>query len=59
MDQITLTLFAQEAVDVANIIGQLPTQSNAFPLYTKIKAQIESQVKIATPATDSETLVEA
>jgi hypothetical protein len=57
MDQITLTLLAQEAVDVANIIGQLPTQSNAYPLYTKIKTQIEAQAKAAAPVATEEPSV--
>ena len=48
MENVTLTLTLQEAVDVANIIGQLPTQSNAYPLFVKIKGQIEAQA--AQPA---------
>jgi hypothetical protein len=44
MSNITLTLTAQEAVDVINIIGQLPTQSNAHPLYTKLRSQVEAQL---------------
>jgi len=43
-------LTVQEAVDVANIIGQLPTQSNAYPLFVKIKGQIEAQAQAAQPA---------
>jgi hypothetical protein len=34
-------------VDIINILGQLPTQSNAFPLFAKLKAQFEEQVKPA------------
>jgi len=50
MENVTLTLTVQEAVDVANIIGQLPTQSNAYPLFVKIKGQIEAQAQAAQPA---------
>ena len=50
MENVTLTLTVQEAVDVANIIGQLPTQSNAYPLFVKIKGQIETQAQAAQPA---------
>jgi len=44
MSEVTITLTAQEAVDVINIIGQLPTQSNAHPLYTKLRSQVEPQL---------------
>lgn len=44
MDEIKLSLLPQEAANVANILGQLPTQSNVYPLYAKIKAQIEQQI---------------
>jgi len=50
MENVTLILTVQEAVDVANIIGQLPTQSNAYPLFVKIKGQIEAQAQAAEPA---------
>ena len=50
MENVTLTLTVQEAVDVANIIGQLPTQSNAYPLFVKIKGQLEAQAQAAQPA---------
>jgi len=50
MENVTLILTVQEAVDVANIIGQLPTQSNAYPLFVKIKGQIEAQAQAAQPA---------
>ena len=51
MSEVTITLTEQEAVDVINIIGQLPTQSNAHPLYTKLRSQVEPQLpKPETPA---------
>ena len=50
MSDITITLTAQEAVDIVNIMGQLPTQSNAYPLYTKLRTQVEAQLpKPETP----------
>ena len=51
MDNVTLTLAAQEAVDVVNIIGQLPTQTNAYPLFIKLKAQVEAQIQPPAEAT--------
>lgn len=44
MDEIKLSLLPQEAVDIANTLGQLPTQSNAYPLFMKVKGQIEQQM---------------
>lgn len=44
---VMLSLTTQEAVAVANIIGQLPTQSNAYPLFMKVKGQIEQQMQEA------------
>jgi hypothetical protein len=50
--EITLTLLTQEAIAVANIVGQLPTSSNAYPLFMKLKSQIDAQLpkQDATPA---------
>lgn len=59
MSEVTITLTAQEAVDVINIIGQLPTQSNAHPLYTKLRSQVEPQLpKPETPAEATDKLEE-
>jgi hypothetical protein len=44
MQEVTITLTAQEAVDITNIIGQLPTQSNAHPLWLKLRNQVEPQL---------------
>jgi len=44
MTDITITLTIQEAVDIANILGQLPTQSNVHPLYVKLRTQVEAQL---------------
>lgn len=42
--EVTFTLNAQEAVDIANIIGQVPTQAGVYPIYSKLKAQLEAQL---------------
>jgi hypothetical protein len=44
MNDLTITLTAQEAVDIVNTMGQLPTQSNAYPLYMKLRTQVEAQL---------------
>ena len=38
-----------EAQFVVQVLGQLPTQSNAFPLYQKLLAQLQSQAQDAPP----------
>ena len=47
--EVTITLTAQEAVDVINVIGQLPTQANAHPLYMKLRSQVEPQLPKPEP----------
>lgn len=49
MEQITLVLFKAEAEDIAKVLGNLPTQSNAFFLWQKVLKQIDEQ----TPAQNS------
>ena len=49
MEEITLVLFRAEAEDIAKVLGNLPTQSNAFVLWQKVLRQIDQQ----TPAQNS------
>jgi len=39
-----------EAQFVVQVLGQLPTQSGAFPLYQKVTEQFNAQVQADTPA---------
>lgn len=41
MQDITLTLTIEEAVAITNLIGSLPTSQGAWPLFEKLKAQVE------------------
>lgn len=41
---ITLTLDQNEAVVIAQLLGKLPTESGVFPLFSKVRQQIEEQV---------------
>lgn len=41
MDPVKLEMTLEEAVAIVNLIGSLPTAQGAFPLYTKLKEQIE------------------
>jgi hypothetical protein len=44
---ITITLTAEEAVFIANVLGNLPTQSNAHPLWLKVVAQVQPHLQPA------------
>jgi hypothetical protein len=44
---ITITLTAEEAVFVANVLGNPPTQGNAHPLWLKVVAQVQPHLQPA------------
>ena len=50
MQEIELKLTAEEVNFVLAVLGNLPTQSNAWPLMQKIRTQAESQVPKEEPA---------
>ncbi len=41
MEPVKLEVTLEEAVAIVNLIGSLPTAQGAFPLYTKLKEQVE------------------
>lgn len=47
MNEITITLTQQEAFNLISIIGELPTKTNAHPIYVKMAEQYNAQ-EIAT-----------
>ena len=47
MNQINLNLSIEEVNAILQVLGQLPTSSNAYPLMVKIKQQAELQVSPA------------
>lgn len=51
MNQINLSLSVEEVNAVMQVLGQLPTSSNAYPLLMKIKGQAEQQVQAPQPTT--------
>ena len=51
MINIKLELFDAEIKDVLGVLGQLPTQSNAWPLMKKIEAQLNNQLPPVEDAT--------
>jgi len=42
--EINLTLTVDEVNGILQVLGQLPTASNAYPLLVKIKGQAEAQL---------------
>jgi hypothetical protein len=41
MEPVKLEVTLEEAVAIVNLIGSLPTAQGAFPLYMKLKEQVE------------------
>ena len=39
--EVELKVTLEEAVGIVNLIGSLPTAQGAFPLFQKLKAQVE------------------
>jgi len=50
----SFTLEDTEAQFVVQVLGQLPTQSGAFPLYQKLAERFNVQVQADTPAPSEE-----
>jgi hypothetical protein len=48
---ITFTLTQEEANAIVQLVGQLPTSSNAYPLFMKLGEQLKSQPQ-AEPAAE-------
>ena len=42
--ELNLTLTVSEVNAILQVLGQLPTSSNAYPLLVKIKGQAEAQL---------------
>lgn len=41
MSDVELKVSLEEAVAIVNLLGSLPTAQGAFPLYQKLKSQVE------------------
>jgi hypothetical protein len=41
MTEVELKVTLEEAVAIVNLIGSLPTAQGAYPLFAKLKAQVE------------------
>ena len=41
MNDITLELTLEEAVAIVNLLGSLPTSQGGYPLWQKLKGQVE------------------
>ena len=45
---ITFTLTQEEAAAIYQLVGQLPTSSNAHPLFMKLGEQLKAQAETVT-----------
>jgi hypothetical protein len=44
LEILTLVMEPAEAVAIVNLLGSLPTSQGGYPLWQKLKAQVEAQV---------------
>ena len=44
MSPAKLEMTLEEAVAIVNLLGNLPTNQSVFPLWLKLKAQVETQL---------------
>ena len=44
MNDITITITMPECADIVTLLGNLPTSSNAYQLWHKIKAQLDNAI---------------
>ncbi len=51
MDSVKLEVTLEEAVAIVNLIGSLPTSQGAWPLFEKLKAQVEPHLPKAEQQT--------
>lgn len=45
MQNVTFTLTQEEAAAIYQLVGQLPTSSNAHPLFLKLGEQLKAQAE--------------
>lgn len=57
--EINLTLTVDEINAILQVLGQLPTASNAYPLLVKIKGQAEAQLPKGDAGEEEPSLQEA
>ena len=44
---ITYTVTTEEAEDILRVLGSLPTQSGAYPLFQKLAEQLKEQKEVS------------
>jgi hypothetical protein len=49
MSDAKLEMTLEEAVAIVNLLGSLPTSQGGFPLWQKLKAQVEAQMPKEQP----------
>jgi hypothetical protein len=55
MSEAKLEMTLEEAVAIVNLLGSLPTSQGGFPLWQKLKAQVEAQIPTDQPKPDEAT----
>jgi len=49
MSEAKLEMTLEEAVAIVNLLGSFPTSQGGFPLWQKLKAQVEAQMPKEQP----------
>jgi hypothetical protein len=49
MENVKIEVSLEEAVAITNLIGSLPTSQGAWPLFEKLKAQVEPHLPKPEP----------
>ena len=52
MSEVELKVTLEEAVAIVNLLGTLPTSQGGYPLWQKLKAQVEAQMPKADAPKD-------
>lgn len=47
MDKVNIELTVEEVNGILNVLAELPTKTNAWPLFTKIQEQAQAQTQQA------------
>lgn len=53
--ELNLTLNVNEVNAILQVLGQLPTSSNAYPLLMKVKGQAEAQLPEEEPKSEEDS----
>ena len=54
MNEVTLSVTLEEAVAIVNLLGSLPTSQGGYPLWIKLKDQVEPMLPKPEATTETD-----